>query len=108
MLEIIRLNHFIGQEKPFGGPKVQAFSKALKGDLSQVVVDTWMLRAFDVPNATPLRIQTITEFITKKAKRFGMRPAEVQAAIWCGIKLSQKRKQLNNIEPFESFLPFEI
>jgi len=108
MLDIVRLNYFTGQSKGFGGPKVQAFAKALKGDYSQVVIDTWILRAFDVPNATPKQVKIISEFIVKKAVRFGMYPAEVQAAIWCGIKLSQKKGQYRNIEPFESFLPFNI
>ena len=108
MLEIVRCNYFTGQEKPFGGPKVQAFAKALKGDFSAVVVDTWILRAFDVPNATPLQVRKITAFITKKALKFAMHPAEVQAAIWCGIKLKQERKQSQDVAPFETFLPFEI
>lgn len=108
MLDIVRSNYFTGQSKPFGGPKVQAFAKALKGDFSQVVVDTWMLRAFDIPNATPLQVRKITCFIKKKAVRFEMTPAEVQAAIWCGVKLSSQRKQDHNTEPFETFLPFEI
>jgi len=30
-------------DKPFGGVKVNAFVKALSGDLNQVVIDSWML-----------------------------------------------------------------
>ncbi len=108
MLEILRYNHFSGSALAIGGAKVQAFAKALKGDFSRVVVDTWILRAFGIPNVTPLQVKNITQFCTKKARRFQMHPVEVQAAIWCEIKLASARKQSRHTEDFTAFLPFEI
>lgn len=87
MLNIIKVSHMTGHRARFGGAKVQAFADALRGDLSAVVVDRWMLRAFGYPNIiTDKRYRTITEWVNRKAEKEGMQPAQVQAAIWCGVK----------------------
>ena len=70
-----------------GALKVQAFADALAGDLSAVVVDRWRLRAFGFPiKNTPKRNGPTPEGVAGKAAKENMEPAQVQAAIWCGIK----------------------
>lgn len=104
MLDTIRINHMTGHRAPFGGLKVQNFADALAGDLSAVVVDRWILRAFGYPlSATPKRYRLISEWITAKAQREGMEPAQVQAAIWCGIKDLEDETGFKTA-PFEAYL----
>jgi hypothetical protein len=73
------------QEMELSGLKVTAFRKALNGDLSQVVGDTLMARAYGIFNK---RMSNIGEFLAstilvrKIAEKTGMDPAEAQAAIW--------------------------
>ncbi len=73
------------QEMQLSGLKVTAFQKALNGDLSQVVGDTLMARAYGIFNK---RMSNVGEFLAstilvrKIAEKTGMDPAEAQAAIW--------------------------
>ena len=75
-------------DKPFGGIKVNAFVKALNGDLSQVVIDSWMLKAFNIGAQSPrpndlIHIKTI---VNKIAVETNLQPSEVQACLWCYAK----------------------
>ena len=75
-------------DKPFGGIKVNAFVKALTGDLSQVAIDTWMLKAFNIYAQSPrpndlIHIKTI---INKIATQTNLKLSEVQACLWCYAK----------------------
>lgn len=76
----------------FFGPKVTAFSKALQGDTTVVVVDTWMLKAFGDVKPTPKVHKSITKSVRMIATKLQWQPAETQAAIWvsmraqCGFK----------------------
>ena len=68
-------------DKPFGGVKVNAFVKALTGDLSQVVIDSWMLKAFNIHAQSPrpndlIHIKTI---INKIATEFPREIGSLQA-----------------------------
>jgi hypothetical protein len=74
--------------KPFGGVKVNAFVEALTGDLNQVVIDSWMLKAFNIHAQSPrpndlIHIKTI---INKIATETNLKPSEVQACLWCYVK----------------------
>lgn len=71
-----------------GGLKVRNFARALRGDLDAVVVDRWMSRAFGFgdKNITPKRYRDIESWIRVRANKEGMMAAQVQAAVWCGIK----------------------
>ena len=75
-------------DKPFRGIKVNAFVKALNGDLSQVVIDSWMLKAFNIGAQLPrpndlVHIKTI---VNKIAIETNLKPSEVQACLWCYAK----------------------
>jgi hypothetical protein len=73
--------------EPFGGRKIQNFTKNLKGDLDPVTVDMWMFEIyFGKQNGTPIQFKFIEEDVKRLAKELNKKPAEVQAAMWVGYK----------------------
>lgn len=69
------------------GPKTEPFRRAILGDLSAIVIDTWMCKAlgFDGKRA---EVKTVWNRAAKKisstARYLGWTNAETQAAIWAG------------------------
>ena len=67
------------------GPKTRAFASAVLGDGDAIVLDVWMARALNVPQARlagkAVRLKAEARVRTV-AKSLGWEPAEVQAAIW--------------------------
>lgn len=74
--------------KPFRGVKINAFVKALTGDLNQVVIDSWMLKAFNINRQSPITndLTHIETIINKIAIETNLKPSEVQACLWCYAK----------------------
>ena len=74
--------------KRYSGQKVNKFAAALKGDLSKVVIDSWMLKAFNVNRQSPTKndIEHITKIISKLSKELDLLPAEIQSCLWCYAK----------------------
>lgn len=69
------------------GPKVGAFGPNLMGDLNPVTVDLWMARALlGRDTVTPLQSKLVDYMTSQAAKQANLKPAEMQAAIWTGIK----------------------
>lgn len=70
------------------GPKVTAFDRALRGDLSAVVVDTWMIAAagVDIGALTPAKYRVLAECIALAADDAGELPAVFQAIVWCAVR----------------------
>jgi hypothetical protein len=67
------------------GPKTSAFAACLKGDMEQVVLDTWMARALAVPQrvfGTKRGYASGARRIRYGAHLVGITPAEFQAAVW--------------------------
>jgi len=64
------------------GPKVRAFAANLKGDMSQVTVDIWMLRLFDYDKPTEKHRKEVVDYVIRAAAELGCEPAEVQAEMW--------------------------
>lgn len=103
MLAIVKHNYETGEALPFGGEKVQNFARALRGDMSAVVIDRWMLRAFGWKCLTELRIAKMTAWVRRTAQRYGMTPCEVQAAVWCGIKRLEDSSGFS-VDKFEAYI----
>lgn len=82
---------------PYGGQKVNKFAAALKGNLDKVVIDSWMLKAFNINRQSPVTndIKHITTIIKKLSDKVGIKPAEVQACLW-----SYAKTELND-SPFK-------
>lgn len=68
------------------GPKTSAFYRAIMGDDSAVVLDTWMAKALKVDYAALLNnkshFKKAEMRVRAAAKRLDISPAECQAAIW--------------------------
>ena len=72
--------------EPLSGLKIEAFRLAILGDLSQVVIDRWIAKAYDHPRTpTPKQYRAIARKLTSEAKRRKLRPAEYQAGLWSGV-----------------------
>ena len=75
------------------GPKVGAFGPNLLGNLTPVTVDLWMARALlGRDTVTPLQSKLVDYMTSQAAKKAGVEPAEMQAAVWTGIKKLQKSR----------------
>lgn len=84
---IDHLNKVRNNEK-LTGRKVRNFAEALKGNPNAVVVDLWMQRAFGFPTDSPTKKQYdfIERYIKRFAPKHNMKPVEMQASIWMGIR----------------------
>jgi hypothetical protein len=88
------------------GRKITSFAKAMRGDTNAVVVDIWLLRAFQIdkkymrysgPHEGTLRAggptdkqyTMIEDWIRLEAKYRGFFPAEISSMIWSGIRKEQ-------------------
>lgn len=76
------------------GPKISAFARALNGDKNSIVIDTWMLKVFNIKRHAPTKCDRkfISEYIEKIADKIGWANCEVQAALWAygKVELSDK------------------
>ena len=70
----------------FNGPKVNAFSAALRGDPNAIVVDAWMYRAAREKRTTAKAYRETAALIQDTANMLGWPAAETQAAIWQGAR----------------------
>lgn len=90
---------------PLSGQKVEAFQANLRGDESAVTVDVWMMRVFnrdgDAPSAK--EYEDLTLATRRVAKQYGVKPAQMQAALWVGVK-ALEGDPADTPEPFEKTL----
>lgn len=72
----------------FSGRKVVAFSAALSGDPSAIVIDAWMYNALGDPEVGPSKghYERCCARVLEVADALGWPPAETQAAIWRGTR----------------------
>jgi hypothetical protein len=89
----------------FGGPKVKSFLANLKGDPLPVTVDRWISRAYgfgDSPTAAQYKF--IDYAVTQVARKRGIAPREMQAAVWTAMKEARELASGNTSESFEVVL----
>ncbi len=70
------------------GPKTEAFARALHGDSTALVLDTWMSKALGVPHAKVTQVGTMAwahEQMRPVAKAHDLSMRDTQAAVWAGI-----------------------
>lgn len=72
------------KNESLSGSKVYAFAEALKGNLNAVVIDTWVLKYFNIKkqSLTPLQYKKMSAKIRDNARKQNLKPAEYQAVIW--------------------------
>jgi hypothetical protein len=70
----------------FGGPKVNAFSRALQGDQGAVVIDAWMFRACGDLKPNKRNYARAVAMVENTADVLDWTPAQTQAAVWTGIR----------------------
>ena len=103
------------QRRPIKGPKVSRFAANLKGLLSDVTIDVWICRAYNIDQKklTELQYKKLEKLIRKQAKVIGLKPAEYQAVIWTmirrlsGLKSKSFKSVYNEIFCETPFLPFK-
>jgi hypothetical protein len=74
------------ENDPLKGDKINNFYQALMGNHDAIVIDRWILRAFNFKNSTPKRRQFIRNVILLESIKHGVSPRQYQAAIWFGVK----------------------
>lgn len=76
-------------DAPPTGPKVEAFARALMGDDTAVVIDSWMLRAAGLPvdfKVTPTRLAAFQEVLQALSREHALPITTLQALIWEGAR----------------------
>ena len=67
------------------GRKVRAFAANLCGDLSVCTIDIWMMKWAGFDKLTDKAYTFIENMVKYMAAVYHMRPAEMQAELWCDI-----------------------
>ena len=71
------------------GSKTNAFARAIAGDMSAVVIDTWMIKASGLDSSKGVnktQYATLAAAVTIVARNMGWENAQCQAAIWCAVR----------------------
>lgn len=71
------------------GQKTNAFARAIAGDMTAVVIDTWMIKAAGLNSAKGVnksQYATLAAAVCKVAYGMKWENAQAQAAIWCAIR----------------------
>lgn len=82
------------------GRKVRAFYRALRGDLSAVVLDTWMLKMFNWTKHNPegRKYDKMARCFANVARMNGYEPAEFQAILWTDIRAKAGHKPISYLD----------
>lgn len=113
---------FIRDGKDLSGQKINAFYRAMTGDMDAVVVDVWLTRAFDIetryarkqPNGstrvrsggvTAKNFKMVTENVQRIAHTLSLEPRQVSAMIWSGIRKTIGR---NHNTRYHEILKFKL
>lgn len=89
---VLKARRILGGERPLAvlrGNKVRAFYRALLGDRSAVVVDTWIVRAAGLRSTARLTdglYNKIADALRALARQLRVAAADLQATIWVTIR----------------------
>lgn len=92
--------------EPIHGVKINAFSDALNGNLNSIVIDSWMLKAFNIKRQapTPRDIRNISHRIRRISGQMGLKPSEVQACLWSWVKTEHNDTKFKESYDFSKYL----
>lgn len=99
--------HQIRSGKQLTGRKIRSFAAAMAGDKNAVVVDIWLLRAFDEDKkyfrqkkgaekgrgqqrsagATDRQYTMIEKWVREYAKVYNVEPRQLSSMIWAGVRI---------------------
>jgi hypothetical protein len=103
----------IQRGEDINGRKIKSFAAALSGDPNAVVVDIWLLRAFDEDKkfrrnlsgreqssgASNKQYDNIETWVRDNAPLFHSTPRQLSAMIWSGVRtMKSKERETNYIE----------
>jgi len=72
---------------PLHGRKIENFRLAILGDINAVVIDRWILKAYNVKgNLNSFEYNDLSNVIRKDAAKVNLTPVEYQAILWVKIK----------------------
>lgn len=85
MMKVVKKNVYRAiKRQSLSGRKISAFAANLKGDLTQVTVDTWIAKHFGFSRRfSGKEYQIMSDHIKAQAERLQVFPAILQAKIWC-------------------------
>lgn len=83
------------------GRKISSFARAMSGDKNAVVVDIWLLRAFNMEKryfrkndgrersggASDKQYSIIEQYVRTEAMRMKIEPRQLSAMIWAGVRI---------------------
>ncbi len=82
------------------GPKVTRFLRAIMGDPNAVTPDRWMGRIFGFGELIgENEAQFIESWVRIEARKLGVAPRDMQAAMWTGVKLEAGLSKNEILEP---------
>lgn len=93
-----------GDDDAIGGLKVQSFRKNLLGETDPVTIDRWMRRVFKFKsdNITDPQYKFMDYQVTQVARKLGVEPRQVQAAMWKAIR--ENEGETSSGAPFEELI----
>lgn len=89
VIKALRLyDHDLERLSVIKGPKVEAFHKAILGNMDSVVLDSHMIRAAypDKRSLSVKQYEALADVLREEAASVGVPPAHFQAVVWCQIR----------------------
>jgi hypothetical protein len=93
----------IANKQDLSGPKISAYAKALAGDEEAIAVDRHIFDIiFDTTTSSKSRRAMAVKQVTVVAKEMGLKPRQIQAALWAANQIRKGKKPQNYIEYIKS------
>ena len=89
----------VARGEELSGPKISAYARALAGEEEAVAVDRHIFDImFGSKSSSKTKRRIATEQVVKVANRMGLKPRQVQAALWAANQMRQGNTPQNYIE----------